>query len=143
MADFTENELPCGDVLVERVETIFFAAVSSMAAAGDFFVAQWVRVCCDVFFSAEGAADFLSVDVDAFFSMAAAGAAAFAVTVLDLVLGDDCFVGNTVGFSIAVHFRSDCLVGDFDSILSGFAFATLMLTASATFCRVQKKEKIN
>lgn len=135
-------KLPCGEVLVERVETIFFAAVSSMAASttGDFFVAQWVNVCCDVFFSPEGAVVFFSVDVEAFFSMAVPAAATFAVTVVDLVLGD-CFVGNTVGFSIAVHFRSDGLIGEFDSVLTALAFPALIVIASATFCRVRKYKK--
>lgn len=109
----------------------FFAAVSLASAAatiGDFFPIHWDRVCCDIFFSTECGADFFSFGVDAFFSMTVAAGVALAATVVVALVFGDGFVGNTVGFSIAVHFRSDGLTGDFDSVFNGLA-----LTASTTF----------
>lgn len=106
------------------MEIIFLDVVSllSAAAIGAFFPTHWLKVGCGNF----GGADFFSVEVDAFFSITAAVA-------LDLVLGD-CFVGNAFDFSITVDFRSDCLIGDFDSVLNGLDLAALALTTSATFC---------
>lgn len=127
--------------MLERVEIVFLAGVSLLSAVtiGAFFPIHWVRVCCDVLFSPDGGADFFSDEVDAFFSVTVAATAG--TVVLDLVLGD-CFVGNAAGLSAAAHFRSDCLIGDFDTVLKGLALATLVFTASTTVCRVEEHKKL-